>query len=231
MRTPAAPPRAHPAADMIPSPTMADTPRLSRRSLFRGVGTTALAAGCATTSKPEPAPAPGLDPASPPLDGSALGPGPAPLRFTLNGAAQTLEVAPATTLLALLRHQIGATGSKLVCDRGACGACTVHVDGVPRPSCMTLAHDVEGRQVTTVEGLARAGQLSPLQRAFIDHDALQCGYCTSGMLMSCQALLDRKGATDAAAVEHAIAGNLCRCGTYPNIVAAVLSVASNKGAA
>ena len=210
---------------------MSDTPRLSRRSLFRGVGTTALAASCATPTKPQPAPAPGIDPASPPPGGTALGPGPAPLRFTLNGAPQTLEVAPSTTLLELLRHQLDATGSKLVCDRGACGACTVHVDGLPRPSCMTLAHDVDGHKVTTVEGLAINGQLSPLQRAFIEHDALQCGYCTSGMLMSCQALLTRGGATDAAAVEHAIAGNLCRCGTYPNIVAAVLSVANNKGAA
>jgi xanthine dehydrogenase YagT iron-sulfur-binding subunit len=214
---------------------MSDTPRLSRRSLFRGVGTTALAASCATPTKPQPAPAPGIDPASPPPGGTALGPGPAPLRFTLNGAPQTLEVAPSTTLLELLRHQLGATGSKLVCDRGACGACTVHVDGLPRPSCMTLAHDVDGHKVTTVEGLAINGQLSPLQRAFIEHDALQCGYCTSGMLMSCQALLTRGGARggapDAAAVEHAIAGNLCRCGTYPNIVAAVLSVANNKGAA
>ena len=209
---------------------MAETPRLSRRSLFRGVGTTALAAGCATTPKPE-ATAPGLNPAADPQDGVGLGPGPAPLRFTRNGAPQTPEVAPSTTLLELLRHQLTATGSKLVCDRGACGACTVHVDGVPRPSCMTLAHDVDGRQVTTVEGLASGGQLSPLQRAFIAHDALQCGYCTSGMLMSCQALLNRNGATDAGAVEHAISGNLCRCGTYPNIVAAVLSVATNKGAA
>ena len=156
------------------------------------------------------------------------------MELEVNGLTHTLDealVAPEMPLLWALRDVLGLTGTKYGCGVGACGACTVHVDGVPRPSCMTLAHDVEGRQVTTVEGLARAGQLSPLQRAFIDHDALQCGYCTSGMLMSCQALLDRKGADDAAAVEHAIAGNLCRCGTYPNIVAAVLSVASNKGAA
>ncbi|MBK9756798.1 MAG: (2Fe-2S)-binding protein [Nannocystis sp.] len=207
---------------------MSDIPRISRRSLFRGVGSATLVAGCAAKT-PTPAPAPGLDPAAPPLAGTALGPGPAPLRFTLNGAPQTLEAAPSTTLLELLRHQLDATGSKLVCDRGACGACTVLVDGAPQPSCMTLAHDVEGRGVTTVEGLAANNQLSPLQRAFIEHDALQCGYCSSGMLMSCQALLNRRGATDAAAVEHAIAGNLCRCGTYPNVVAAVLSVA--KGGA
>jgi xanthine dehydrogenase YagT iron-sulfur-binding subunit len=204
---------------------MSDSPRITRRSLFRGIGSVTVVAGCATPPKPEPAPAPGLAAATPPIDGVALGPGPVPLRFTLNGAAQTLEVTPNTSLLDLLRNRIDATGSKLVCDRGSCGACTVLVNDIPRPSCMTLAHDVADARVTTVEGLATAGKLSPLQQAFIDHDALQCGYCTSGMLMSCQALLARKGATDAAAVEQAISGNLCRCGTYPNIVAAVLSVA------
>jgi xanthine dehydrogenase YagT iron-sulfur-binding subunit len=210
---------------------MSDSPRFTRRGLFRGLGTSTLLAGCAT--QPAPAPVPADDPgppAEPPLAGTALGPGPAPLRFSLNGAAQTVEVAPSATLLAVLRHTLDVTGSKLVCDRGACGACTVLVDGVPRPSCMTLAHDVEDRKVTTVEGLATAGKLSVLQQAFIEHDAMQCGYCTSGMLMSCQALLDRKGPRlDATAVKQAISGNLCRCGTYPNIVTAVLSVAKTRG--
>ena len=204
---------------------MSDSPRITRRSLFRGIGSVTVVAGCATPTRPEPTATLDLAAAPPPIDGVALGPGPVPLRFTLNGAAQTLEVTPNTTLLDLLRHPLNATGSKLVCDRGSCGACTVLVDGIPRPSCMTLAHDVADAKVTTVEGLATAGKLSSLQQAFVDHDALQCGYCTSGMLMSCQALLARKGATDAAAVEQAISGNLCRCGTYPNIVAAVLSVA------
>lgn len=164
---------------------------------------------------------------TPPADGTALGPGPAPLQFTLNGAAKTAEAAPSTTLAELLRHELDATGTKIVCDRGACGACTVLVDGVARPSCMTLAHDVAGRAVTTVEGLAQGGKLSALQQAFVDHDALQCGYCTSGMLMSCQGLLagPRRGALDAEGVKRAISGNLCRCGTYPNVVSAVLSVA------
>lgn len=211
---------------------MSDSPRFTRRGLFRGLGTTTLLAGCAT--QPPPAPVPAEDtaaPAEPPLAGTALGPGPAPLRFTLNGAPQTVEVAPSATLLAVLRHTLDVTGSKLVCDRGACGACTVLVDGVPRPSCMTLAHDVEDRKVTTVEGLAVAGKPSRLQQAFVEHDALQCGYCTSGMLMSCQALLDRPNQRiDAGAVTQAISGNLCRCGTYPNIVAAVLSVAKTRGA-
>ena len=211
---------------------MSDSPRFTRRGLFRGLGTTTLLAGCAT--QPAPAAVPPGDtaaPGEPPLAGTALGPGPAPLRFTLNGAPQTVEVAPSATLLEVLRHTLDVTGSKLVCDRGACGACTVLVDGVPRPSCMTLAHDVENRKVATVEGLAVAGKPSRLQQAFVEHDALQCGYCTSGMLMSCQALLDRPNQRiDAAAVKQAISGNLCRCGTYPNIVAAVLSVAKTRGA-
>ncbi|MBA3550562.1 MAG: (2Fe-2S)-binding protein [Nannocystis sp.] len=205
---------------------MSDTPRFTRRSLFRGIGSSTLVAGCAT--KPAPASPDAAEIAQPsaPLDGTRLGPGPAPLRFTLNGVRQTVEVAPSVTLLEVLRHTIDATGSKLVCDRGACGACTVLVAGVPRPSCMTLAHDVEDREVSTVEGLAVDGKPSPLQRAFVEHDALQCGYCTSGMLMSCQALLSRPNQRiDADTVKRAISGNLCRCGTYPNIVAAVLSVA------
>lgn len=210
---------------------MSDSPRFTRRGLFRGLGTTTLLAGCATQPPPAPALADPATPAADPQDGTALGPGPAPLRFTLNGAQQTVEVAPSTTLLEVLRHSLAVTGSKLVCDRGACGACTVLVDGVPRPSCMTFAHDVEDRKVTTVEGLAPAGEPSRLQQAFVEHDALQCGYCTSGMLMSCQALLDHPNQRiDAASVKQAISGNLCRCGTYPNIVAAVLSAARTRGA-
>jgi aerobic-type carbon monoxide dehydrogenase small subunit (CoxS/CutS family) len=209
---------------------MADGPRITRRSLFRGLGSATVVAGCATPAKPTPNPETNPPGVTPPADGTALGPGPAPLQFTLNGQAKTVEAAPSATLADLLRHEIDATGTKVVCDRGACGACTVMVDGVARPSCMTLAHDVAGRQVTTVEGLAEGGELSPLQAAFVQHDALQCGYCTSGMLMSCQALLSRTRSQALAAddVKRAISGNLCRCGTYPNVVAAVLSVADRK---
>ncbi len=209
---------------------MSDSPRFTRRSLFRGLGSTTLVAGCATP-KPHPAPAPAPPEHAPaPIDGTAIGPGTAPLRFTLNGAPRTVEAPPSATLLDVLRHTVDLTGSKVVCDRGACGACTVLVEGSPRPSCMTLAHDVDGLAVTTVEGLAAAGKLSALQQAFVDHDAMQCGFCTSGMLMSCRALLDRDKQPDADAVKRAISGNLCRCGTYPNVVAAVLSVRGKAGA-
>jgi xanthine dehydrogenase YagT iron-sulfur-binding subunit len=121
------------------------------------------------------------------------------------------------------------TGTKVVCDRGSCGACTVLVDGVARPSCMTLAHDVRGGRSRRSRGWRRGTELSALQRAFVEHDALQCGYCTSGMLMSCQGLLARKQPVDAEGVKRAISGNLCRCGTYPHVVAAVLSVAGKAG--
>lgn len=218
---------------------MADGHRITRRSLFRGLGSATVVAGCATPAKPTPNPETNPPGVTPPADGTALGPGPAPLQFTLNGASKTVEAAPSTTLAALLRHDVDATGTKVVCDRGSCGACTVLVDGVARPSCMTLAHDVAGRSVTTVEGLAENGKLSALQAAFVNHDALQCGYCTSGMLMSCQALLisrssgpegtgPRSQPLDAEGVKRAISGNLCRCGTYPHVVAAVLSVSNGK---
>jgi xanthine dehydrogenase YagT iron-sulfur-binding subunit len=201
---------------------------LTRRGLFRGVGTAALLGGCARDAKQAPAGnVPSADDATAPGE---IGPAAAPLRFSLNGKRVELSVEPRTTLLDALRNDLDTTGPKLVCDRGACGACTVLVDDVPRNACMMLAHDVAGAQVTTVEGLAEGSELSPLQKAFVEHDALQCGFCTSGMLMSCASLLrhDRAG-LDATRVRAAISGNVCRCGTYPNVVAAVLSVAGVKG--
>lgn len=213
---------------------MSDQVRITRRGLFRGLGTTALVSGCKpdpTIEPPMPDPrGQDVDYGDGPGERAGLGPGPAPLRFSLNGEQKAIEVAPNVTLLSALRLHVQATGTKEVCDRGACGACTVLVDGVPRNSCMMLAHDVAGTQVTTVEGLAKSGELSPLQQAFVRHDALQCGFCTSGMLISCQSLLQKhKGKLAREDVERAIAGNLCRCGTYPNVVAAVLDAAGRTG--
>ena len=208
---------------------MSEKVRITRRGLFRGLGTTTLVAGCRPQNYP-PMPPPDRDPGPVQPDASAIGPGPAPVQFTLNGEAKVLEVAPHVTLLDALRLHLRATGTKEVCDRGSCGACMVLIDGAPRNSCMTLAHDVHDTNVTTVEGLARGGELSPLQQAFIRHDALQCGFCTPGMLISCQALLQRKGkAATREDAEQAIAGNLCRCGTYPNVVAAALDAAGRTG--
>ena len=136
-----------------------------------------------------------------------------------------MQATSRTTLAQLLRLDLDRTGTKIVCDRGACGACTVMVDGAPMNSCMMLAHDVEGRKVTTVEGLGEPDQLSALQQAFVEHDALQCGFCTSGMLISSAALLRKGGTVTEERVKEAISGNLCRCGTYPHVVSAVMSVA------
>jgi aerobic-type carbon monoxide dehydrogenase small subunit (CoxS/CutS family) len=199
---------------------------LTRRGLFRSIGTATLVAGCVKqdgqTTKSEPV-------SEDPLAGS-FGITPAPLEFVLDGSPTKVQVEARTTLLELLRLDLDQTGTKLVCDRGACGACLVLVDGVPRNSCMLLAHDVAGCTVTTVAGLAADSKLAALQQAFIEHDASQCGFCTSGMLISASTLLRRDDAAKLTRgdVEHAIAGNLCRCGSYPHIVDAVLATATGN---
>lgn len=208
---------------------MADRYSLTRRGLFRGIGSASLAASCATSQANSDARPPSVTDATAPGE---IGPEPTELSFELDGREVSVEVEPRTTLLDALRLDLDTTGPKVVCDRGACGACTVLVDGVPRNACMMLAHDVAGHAVTTVEGLGDGKELTRLQRAFVEHDALQCGFCTSGMLVSCTALLRRAGTSSAKLTEgevrDAIAGNLCRCGTYPHIVAAVLDVAGAK---
>lgn len=158
---------------------------------------------------------------SPPLTGSVRGPDAVPFSFHLNGKSVTVKAEPRTTLAELLRDQIGLTGTKVVCDRGACGGCTVLVDGDAVNSCMMLALDVEGKKVTTVEGLASNGKLDALQSAFLQEDALQCGYCTPGFLMAAKCLLDHNPNPTRDQIRHAMAGNLCRCGSYPHIFAAV----------
>lgn len=202
---------------------------LTRRGLFRSIGTASLVAGCVKQDPPTktpdtPAPAPTAD--------GAFGLSPAPLEFVLDGQPVKREVEARTTLLELLRLDLDKTGAKLVCDRGACGACMVLVNKVPRNACMLLAHDVAGAEVTTVAGLAPGDQLSPLQAAFVEHDALQCGFCTSGMLISATAVLERNTGKQLTReqVADGLAGNLCRCGTYPHVIDAVLAVASNEPA-
>jgi xanthine dehydrogenase YagT iron-sulfur-binding subunit len=148
----------------------------------------------------------------------------------VNGVAQRLQVDTWVTLLDALRDHLGLTGTKKGCDQGACGACTVLVDGKRVLSCLTLAAQCEGRQVTTIEGLSRDGARHPLQEAFIRHDAFQCGYCTPGQIMSAVALLDEGRAGSDADIREFMSGNLCRCGAYPNIVAAIREVAGQGGA-
>jgi xanthine dehydrogenase YagT iron-sulfur-binding subunit len=140
----------------------------------------------------------------------------------INGQPQRLSLDPRTTLLDALREHVGLTGSKKGCDHGQCGACTVLVDGKRVLSCLTLAASVEGRALTTIEGLASVdGTLHPMQQAFIDNDAFQCGYCTSGQIMSAIGCVNEGHAKNDAQIREYMSGNLCRCAAYPNIVAAV----------
>jgi xanthine dehydrogenase YagT iron-sulfur-binding subunit len=152
------------------------------------------------------------------------------MRFSLriNGAVHEIELVPETTLLDALRERAGLTGTKKGCDRGQCGACTVLVNGRRVLSCLSLAMMHGGDEVTTIEGLAGGDGLHPLQRAFVEHDAFQCGYCTSGQIMSAAGLLAEGRPLDAAAIREAMSGNLCRCGAYPNIVDAIAAVAAGR---
>lgn len=161
---------------------------------------------------------------------STVGPGKVPLKLRINGEVRTVNVEPRTTLAEALRDELHMTGTKVVCDRGSCSACTVMLDKTPVASCMTLAVDVGDRSVTTIEGLAHGEELHPVQAAFVAHDALQCGFCTSGMVMSCASLLERNPKPSADEVKTAISGNICRCGTYPNVLEAVLAASQSKGA-
>jgi aerobic-type carbon monoxide dehydrogenase small subunit (CoxS/CutS family) len=134
-----------------------------------------------------------------------------------------VEVDPGASLVEALRGGLGHTGTKVGCDRGSCSACTVLLDGVPVSACMTFALDVGEREVMTIEGLATARGLNRVQQAFVDHDAMQCGFCTPGMVMSCVALLARNPSPTLDEVKAATSGNLCRCGTYPKVFEAVLA--------
>jgi xanthine dehydrogenase YagT iron-sulfur-binding subunit len=151
-------------------------------------------------------------------------PGKLRIRLTVNGVERQLEVAPWTTLLDALRDHLDLTGTKKGCDHGQCGACTVLLDGRRINSCLTLAVMKDGCAVTTIEGLEQNGELHPLQQAFVEHDAFQCGYCTSGQICSAAGLLAEGKAKTADEVRELMSGNLCRCGAYPNIVAAILQV-------
>ena len=199
---------------------------LSRRSFVRGSAlTTAGAAMIDTasaiigTAKSEEA-----------NIAAVAGPDPVPITLQVNGINRTLHVEPRMTLAEALRGSLGLNGTKIACNRGACSACTVWIDGVTVCSCMMLAIEVGARSVTTVEGLAIGDKLHPVQAAFIEHDALQCGFCTPGMVMSCAALLEEKSDPTADDVNAAISGHICRCGTYPHVVAATLAAAKARKA-
>ncbi len=157
-----------------------------------------------------------------------VGPGAVPVTLKVNGKPLKLQLEPRVTLLDALRNYSSLTGAKEGCDRAACGACTVLLDDEPIYSCQKLAIEAQGHEITTVEGLAKDGKLTKVQQAFVEKDALQCGYCTPGFIMSVTALLKKNPHPTADEVKHACAGNLCRCGTHPHILQAVFQAAGVK---
>ncbi len=206
---------------MADEPTQGGAPRpgISRRALFKGAGA-AAAAGAVFRSLE------GVADASEP---KSQGPGTVPVTLQVNGAERKVEVEPRETLLQVLRLPLDLTGPKPVCDRGTCGACTVWLDGEPAYACSVLTVEAEGRKVTTVEGLGNPDAMHVVQQAFVENDAMQCGFCTPGFVMSCAYAVKKHGKqlTDAQ-VREACAGNLCRCGTYPHVIKAALA-AAKKG--
>lgn len=146
----------------------------------------------------------------------------------VNGSRLPLTVEPRISLLDALREQAGLTGTKKGCDRGACGACTVHIDGRRVVACLTLAARCQGKAITTIEGLASAGRPHPVQEAFVDHHAIQCGFCASGMILTAKALLDQTPDPTEIEIRHALSGNICRCTGYAKIVEAVKTAAAKE---
>jgi xanthine dehydrogenase YagT iron-sulfur-binding subunit len=179
---------------------------VSRRSFLKGAGGVAAGGGLAAAAEGQEQQVEVLS-------------GPLEIELIVNDVRKKVTVEPRTTLLNALRNHLepALTGTKLVCDHGTCGACTVHLDGAPVYSCMQLAVDAVGRRVKTVEGLAKTGELTPVQRAFVEKDALMCGFCTPGFLMSVSACLERDPTASDEQIKRACSGNLCRCGTYPHI--------------
>jgi xanthine dehydrogenase YagT iron-sulfur-binding subunit len=188
--------------------------RFSRRSFLAQLG----AAGVAATATPL-AHAVAAD--TPEKEAAAGVPGAVPVTLNVNGKEYNVRLEPRVTLLDALREHLQLFGTKKGCDHGQCGACTVHVNGRRVNSCLSFAVMHQGDKITTIEGLAQNGQLHPVQQAFLDHDGFQCGYCTSGQIMSASALLHEPIGPDDNAVRVAMSGNICRCGAYTNIVAAV----------
>ena len=196
-----------------------DTPdrlTVSRRTFLKTVGASAAATGL-VGAVPRPAQA------------EILGPEAIPLALKLNGVTHTVIVEPRVTLLRALRNHLGLTGAKEVCERGACGGCTVLFDGEPICACLMLAADAVGHEITTVEGLGTPEKLSPVQAAFVECDAFQCGFCTPGFIVASTALLNKHPNPSLEEIKAGLSGNLCRCGTYSRIFEAVQKAAKQRG--
>jgi xanthine dehydrogenase YagT iron-sulfur-binding subunit len=190
----------------------------SRRSFFKSVGTVAVTAATARTQAV-------ADELAKVNAEKIIGPGAVPVTLQVNGAKLALQLEPRVTLLDALRNYSSLTGAKEGCDRATCGACTILIDDVPIYSCQKLAIEAQGHNITTVEGLAKEGELSDVQQAFVEKDASMCGYCTPGFVMSLSGLLKKNPHPTAEEIQHACAGNICRCGTHPHIMRAALQLA------
>jgi len=189
---------------------------VSRRTFLKTVGVGAAATGLVALA-PRPA------------EAAILGPDAVPIALNVNGATHTVTVEPRVTLLRALRNHLNLTGAKEVCERGACGGCTVLFDGKPICACLMLAVDAVGHEITTVEGLGTPARMSPIQAAFVEHDALQCGFCTPGFVVASTALLKNNPHPSLDEIKAGLAGNICRCGTYSRIFAAVHKAAQQRG--
>jgi xanthine dehydrogenase YagT iron-sulfur-binding subunit len=203
---------------------MSNDPPPTRRTFLRTTGSTAAAAviaGCAPAQS-HSAPEPTEELADGPTVEGAI-----PITLRINGKDRQLRVDPRTTLLDCIRETVVLTGTKKGCDHGQCGACTVHVNGRRINSCLSLALLHDGHEITTIEGLGTPDSMHPMQAAFVERDGYQCGYCTSGQIMSAVALLKEPCGPDDAAVKELMSGNICRCGAYANIVAAIQQVRKN----
>jgi aerobic-type carbon monoxide dehydrogenase small subunit (CoxS/CutS family) len=198
-------PPSHPDDDAV-------GPRFSRRTFLKTAGAGAAATTVVGLHSEAAAPV-------------VLGPEAVPLQLKINGELRRVTVEPRVTLLRALRNELELTGAKEVCERGGCGACTVLLDGEPVNACLLLAADAEGHEITTVEGLGTPEKLSPVQAAFVECDALQCGFCTPGFVVASTALLRRNPDPSLAQIQDALAGNLCRCGTYGRVFEAVQKAA------
>jgi xanthine dehydrogenase YagT iron-sulfur-binding subunit len=191
-------------------------PGVSRRGFLKGIGLSTAATGLVSAVRPI-AEAAVKNP-------SVHGPGEIPLTLKINGQNRKLNVEPRVTLLDALRNRLDLTGAKKVCDRGTCGACTVLVDGQPVYSCSMLALEAEGRQITTIEGIGTPDKMNAVQKAFVKHDAQQCGFCTPGFVVACTAFIKNNPNPTAAETRLGLGGNLCRCGTYAGIQEVVKEV-------
>ena len=201
--------------------------KLSRRSFLSRAGAAGVASAAATLTAPLAAATTEQESNPANLPGLADSPGTIPITLRINGETRRIKVDPRATVLDTLRETLQLTGTKKGCDHGQCGACTIHLDGKRVNSCLLFATMQQGKEITTIEGLGTAVKMHPMQTAFVEHDGYQCGYCTSGQIMSATAMLQEPWGAEDKDVQEAMSGNICRCGAYPNIVAAIQACRRN----